>query len=164
VTEKREVPGSTDEALRNHLVAMLKAGHAHVAFRKAVDEWPIETRGARPVGATHSAWELVEHLRIAQWDILGFSQSSKHVSPEFPDGYWPSSPVPPDEASWFGSIEQFVQDLQAMQKLVLDPATDLYRRIPHGDGQTILREALTLGSHNSYHIGQLMTLRKILKP
>ena len=151
----------TDPALRRHLVAMLQTGHAHVSFETAVAGWDIELRGVRPEGGGHTAWELVEHLRIAQWDILEFSRSADHVSPDFPDGYWPPSPAPPGAGDWDRSVGRFAADLEAMQALVSDPARDLYERIPHGEGQTLLREALTLASHNSYHVGQLMSLRKV---
>ncbi len=151
-----------DESLRNHLVAVLKAGQSHSPIDPAVAAWPAELRGSIPGEGNHSAWQLLEHLRIAQSDILGFSVSRDHVSPVHPDGYWPDSESPPDDGAWDRSIRQFGNDLNAMQALVGDPHTDLYARIPHGDGQTILKEALTLASHNSYHIGQLMTLRKVL--
>ncbi len=100
-------------------------------------------------------------MRIAQWDILEFSRDPKHVSPEWPDGYWPQGEAPPDAAAWDSSIKTFRKDLEAMQKLVENPAVDLYARIPHGDGQTILREALLVADHNAYHLGQLVLLLKM---
>lgn len=151
-----------DEALRQHLVDSLAGGHSHDPFEKAVFGWRPEDCGTRPRRVNHSAWELVEHLRIAQWDILEFSRNPGHVSPEWPSGYWPESTVPADPAAWTASIDRFRRDLEAMQSLVSDRASDLYARIPHGDGQTLLREALTLATHNSYHIGQLMLLRRML--
>ena len=151
-----------DESLRNHLVSVLKGGHSHSPIDQVIAGWPAETRGSKPGDANHSAWQLLEHLRMAQWDILGFSLSADHVSPEYPDGYWPDSEAPPSDEAWDQSVSQLGKDLEAMQSLILDRTTDLHARIPHGDGQTILREALTLASHNSYHIGQLMTLRKVL--
>jgi len=151
-----------DSTLRDHLVAQLNSDYAHARFRTAVAGWPAKSRGVRPSGAPHSAWEILEHLRIAQWDILEFSRSARHVSPEFPGGYWPQGPVPPDEAHWEAAIAGFGRDLESMQALVSDPGSDLHARFPHGDGQTLLRESLTLASHNSYHIGQLMTLRRML--
>ena len=153
---------SSDFALRKHLVDQLQAGHAHVTLTNAVEGWVPALRGGRPPGANHSAWELLEHLRISQSDILEFCRDATHVSPEFPDGYWPESPEPPSESDWEASIAQFERDLLAMQSLVGDPENDLYERIPHGGGQTLLRESLVLASHNGYHTGQLMTLRKIL--
>ena len=151
-----------DQSLRKHLTDNLQAGHAHVGFEQVLADWDAESRGAKPPGANHTAWQLLEHLRIAQWDILEFSKSADHVSPEWPDRYWPDSEGPSDDQAWEESIRLFEKDLKAMQSLVTDPTTDLYASIPHGDGQTILREALTLAAHNSYHVGQLMTLRKIL--
>jgi hypothetical protein len=103
---------------------------------------------------------LLEHMRLAQWDILEFSRNSKHVSPPWPAGYWPASEMPPNEKAWTASIAAFKKDLRTMERLVADPRVDLYARIPWGDGQTILREALLVADHNSYHLGQLMMLRK----
>ncbi|NNG15953.1 MAG: DinB family protein, partial [Gemmatimonadales bacterium] len=104
----------------------------------------------------------LEHLRIAQWDILEFSRKPDHVSPSFPDGYWPETDAPPDGSAWDRSVESFLADLDAMQALVMDRATDLFAQIPWGDGQTVLREALVLADHNSYHLGQLILIGKVL--
>ena len=126
---------------------------------------PAELRGAKPdppKGGPHTPWRLVEHIRIAQWDILEFCRNPKHVSPKFPDGYWPDGDAPPDSTAWGKSVEAFRADLQAMQDLVADPSTDLFTPIPHGDGQTILREALLVADHNAYHLGQLVTVRRAL--
>ncbi len=150
------------KALREHLDYLLGGGGAHAGFDKAVEHMPVPLRGKRPNGSAHSAWELVEHMRIAQWDILEFSRNSAHVSPEFPGGYWPKSPAPPDERAWDHSVAQFRADLEAMRELVADPATDLYARIAHGDGQTVLREALLVADHNAYHVGELVLLRRLL--
>jgi len=151
-----------DQSLRNHLVAMLEGGHSHNSFEKVVADWKPELRGVRPEGANHSAWELVEHIRIAQWDILEFSRSSRHTSPKWPDGYWPETAEAPNVEAWDESIEWLGEDLKLMLARILDPKVDLHARFAHGDGQTLLKEALTLATHNSYHIGQLMTLRGIL--
>jgi hypothetical protein len=151
-----------DSSLRRHLVYLLSDGGAHVSFDKAVARLPVAQRGARVKGTPHTAWQLVEHLRIAQWDILEFSRDAKHVSPEFPDGYWPSGESPPTARAWNESVRVFQAGLQAMIRLVSNPKTDLFARIPHGDGQTILREALLVADHNAYHIGQLVLLRKLL--
>jgi hypothetical protein len=105
---------------------------------------------------------MLEHMRIAQWDILEFSRDSKHKSPKWPDGYWPENPEPPDEKAWGRSVDAFFQQLQSMCALVADDATDLFARIPHGDGQTVLREALLVADHNAYHLGQLVLLRRTL--
>jgi uncharacterized damage-inducible protein DinB len=151
-----------DKSLRVHLTALLQGGHAHTTMMEAFKDWPPQARGAKPKGISHSAWELLEHLRIAQWDIIEFSLSAEHVSPEFPAGYWPDSQEPPEAADWDRSLEQLEKDQSVMRALIADPETDLHARIPHGDGQTVLREALTLASHNSYHVGQVMMLRKLL--
>jgi hypothetical protein len=128
----------------------------------AIDGFPEAKRGAFVEGLRHTVWQLMEHVRIAQRDILEFSRNPKHVSPGFPEGYWPKTPVPPNEAAWEESVQAFQRDLQEMIKLVKNPKTDLCAAIPHGDGQTILREALVLADHNSYHLGQLIDLRRAL--
>lgn len=151
-----------DSALREHLVQLLIGSHAHVDFNAAIQGLPIELQGKRPAGAEHSPWELLEHLRIAQWDILEFSRDATHQSPEWPGGYWPPTAAPPDEHAWEKSVRAFRRDLKALCELVTDPATDLYAKIPHGDGQTILREALLTADHNAYHLGQLLITRKLL--
>ncbi len=160
---KRKNPaGNHDQALREHLVYLLKGGGAHVHFTDAIEGFPEAKRGAFIEGLPHTGWQLLEHVRIAQWDILEFSRDPKHVSPGFPEGYWPKTPVPPDESAWEKSVQAFQHDLQEMIKLVKNPKTDLYAKIPHGDGQTILREALVLADHNAYHLGQLVDLRRVL--
>jgi hypothetical protein len=153
---------SDDRALRKHVVYLLEDGGAHLGFDDAVADWPAKSRGVQPVGAAHTAWRLVEHLRIAQWDILEFSRNAKHVSPEFAAGYWPATAEPPDEGAWEESIAAYRADHAAMIKLVQDPATDLFAKIPWGDGQTILREALLVADHAAYHVGQLVLLRRML--
>jgi DinB family protein len=149
-------------ALRQHVLALLEGGGAHVDFEKAIAGLPAGLRGVKPAGAAHTAWQLLEHLRIAQWDILEFSRDPKHVSPEWTRGYWPQGDTPPNDAAWDGSLEAFRADLKAMKDLVADRATDLLRPIPHGDGQTILREALLVADHNAYHLGQFVMLRRLL--
>jgi hypothetical protein len=151
-----------DKALREHLLYLLRGGGAHLDFEAAVAGLPAELRGARPAGVPHTAWRLLEHLRIAQWDILEFCRNPRHVSPPFPDGYWPAGDAPPDPAAWDRSVAAFRADLQAMRDLVADPATDLFAPLPHGDGQTVLREALLVADHLSYHLGQLVVVRRAL--
>jgi len=141
---------------------LLKGGGAHLHIDDAVKDLPAALRGTRAAGLPHTAWQLLEHMRIAQWDILEFSRSAKHVSPEFPDGYWPKTEAPPDESAWQKSLADFRRDLREMIALVNNPRTDLYARIPHGDGQTILREALLVADHNAYHLGQIVDLRRAL--
>jgi hypothetical protein len=153
---------STDASLRQHLVKLLNGGSAHADFNSTIAGLPVEARGTRPKGADHSPWELLEHLRLAQWDILEFSRNPQHQSPEFPKGYWPATPTPPDDKAWDKSVHAFREDLKALCTLVEDPATDLFAKIPHGDGQTILREALLTADHNAYHLGQLVLLRRLL--
>ena len=162
ITKKNSTGANHDQALREQLVALLKGGGAHVHFMDALDGFPEAKRGTFVEGLAHTGWQLIEHVRIAQWDIVEFSRDSKHVSPGFPEGYWPKTPVPPDQAAWQKSVEAFQQDLQEMIKLVNNPKTDLYMVIPHGDGQTILRQALLLADHNAYHLGQLIDLRRAL--
>ena len=151
-----------DQALREHLLYLLRGGGAHLNFDAAIAELPPALRGARPPGVPHSPWRLLEHMRIAQWDILEFSRNPKHVSPDFPAGYWPEGDAPPDDAAWDRSVAAFRADLKAMQDLVADRQTDLFARIPHGEGQTILREALLVADHNAYHLGQLIVVRRAL--
>lgn len=152
----------TDRQLRQHLVKLLKCGDAHTDFDTAIGSFPASLRGKRPELAEHSPWEVLEHLRIAQWDILEFSRDPRHQSPEFPAGYWPSTQAPPDAEAWDRSAEAFRNDLQTLCELISDESTDLFARIPHGDGQTILREALVAADHASYHLGELILLRRIL--
>lgn len=151
-----------DQKLREQLVALLRGGNAHVDFKQAVAGLPPRLRGAKPKGAPHTPWQLLEHLRIAQWDILEFSRNPKHVSPAFPDGYWSETEAPPSNDAWDKSIRAFEKDLRAMERLVKDPSSDLYARIPHGEGQTLLREALLVADHNAYHLGQLVLIRRLL--
>ena len=162
ITKKKTTGANHDQALREHLVSLLKGGGAHVHFMDAIDGFPEAKRGAFVEGLRHTVWQLMEHVRIAQRDILEFSRNPKHVSPGFPEGYWPKTPVPPDEAAWEESVQAFQHDLQEMIKLVKNPKTDLCAAIPHGDGQTVLREALLLADHNAYHLGQLIDLRRAL--
>jgi len=152
-----------DKLLREHVIELLTGGHAHATFDAAVNNLPAALRGKRPKGAEHSPWEILEHLRIAQWDILEFSRNPRHQSPEWPSGYWPASAAPPDEKAWDRSVRAFRRDLKAMCALVENPATDLFARIPHGDGQTVLREALLVADHNAYHLGEMVLVRRLLK-
>ena len=152
----------SDETLREHVLYLLKGGGAHLGFDQALAGLPDDLRGAKVERVPHTPWRLLEHMRIAQWDILEFSRNAGHVSPEFPDGYWPDGDAPPDSQSWDRSIAAFRADLQAMVDLVADPGTDLGARIPHGDGQTILREALLVADHNAYQLGQFVLLRRCL--
>ncbi len=151
-----------DVALREHVLYLLDGGGAHLNFDKAVAGLPVELRGAKAANIPHSPWQLVEHMRICQCDILEFSTNPEHVSPNFPDGYWPNGDGPPNDLAWDESVSQFRDDLEAMRQLVRADSTDLFAKIPHGDGQTILREALLVADHNAYHLGQLVIVRRAL--
>lgn len=153
---------SDNESLREHLVRLLTKRQAHAGWKDILMDFPEALRGKKPDAAPHTAWQLLEHLRIAQWDILEFSRRADHVSPEFPDGYWPPSPEPPEASSWDASVKAFGSDLDAMTALVRDPASDLFTPFPHGTGQTLLREAMLVADHNAYHLGQIVLLRKML--
>ncbi len=154
--------GDQTARLREHLHYLLKGGGAHLDFDKAIADLPVELRGAKLPGVPHTPWRLLEHLRIAQWDILEFTRNPRHVSPPWPEGYWPTGDAPPDDGVWDRSVAAFRADLRAMQDLVADPATDLFTPLPHGEGQTVLREALLVADHNAYHIGQLVVVRRLL--
>src|SRR5438876_9735029 len=149
-------------ALREHVVVLLRGGAAHLDFEKAIAGLSPALRGAKPPGVPHTPWRLLEHLRIAQWDILEFTRGPHHVSPPWPEGYWPAGDASPDDGAWDRSVAAFRADLRAMQDLVADAATDLFTPLPHGEGQTALREALLVADHNAYHIGQLVVLRRLL--
>ena len=154
--------GDQTARLREHLLYLLKGGGAHLNFDKAIARLPAEVRGAKPAGVPHTPWRLLEHLRIAQWDILEFTRNPRHVSPPWPEGYWPVGDAPPDDQAWDRSVAAFRADLRAMQDLVADPATDLFIPLPYGEGQTALREALLVADHNAYHLGQLVVVRRLL--
>ncbi len=149
--------------LRKHLINLLDMKGAHIDFDGAVKDFPPALRGAKPAGAPHTAWQLLEHMRLAQWDILEYSRDPKHVSPDWPKGYWPETDEPPNDSAWNQSIKKFHHDLAEMKKLVANPELDLLAPIPHAGEHTLLREALLLADHNSYHLGQLMYLRKLLQ-
>jgi len=151
-----------DRSLRDHLLELLRGGHAHLGFEEAIEGLPASLRGTKAQNLPHTAWQLLEHLRTAQRDILEFSRNADYVSPKWPESYWPETAAPPDDAAWEQSIESFRRDLKAMEDLVADPKTDLFAKIPWGRGQTILREALLIADHNAYHVGQLVTLRQAL--
>ena len=150
-----------EKALREAIGKVLNRSEAHVDWKEALEGVPAKARGVRPTGSPHSLWELLEHARIAQWDILEFSRDPKHVSPDFPSGYWPESPAPPNEAAWDRSAKEFLSDMEAMRKL-LAQTKDLPGAIPHGSGQTVFREALLAADHNAYHLGQFVLVRRLL--
>jgi DinB family protein len=156
------VKTNPDQALRQHLVYLLNDGGAHAKFEDVIKNFSANLRGKKLENFPHTAWMLLEHMRLAQWDILEFSRDPKHISPKFPDGYWPKTDAPPSDAAWTKSIQSFHKDLKAMEDLVSNPKTDLYAPLPWGDGQTVLREAMLVADHNAYHLGQLVTLSRLL--
>jgi DinB superfamily len=151
-----------EKELRQHIVNLLIWGDAHQDFEAATKNMPLNLQGKRPKGSPHSPWELLEHLRITLWDILEFSRDAKHKSPDFPKGYWPESQEPPNEKAWDASVKSYLKDLRSMCDLVADESNDLFAKIPYGDGQTLLREALLAADHNAYHLGQLLIVRKMV--
>jgi hypothetical protein len=151
-----------EKALHEHLVELLKGGNAHADFETAVKDMPTSLRGKIPKGAGHSPWQLLEHMRIAQWDILEFIRNPNHVSPKFLEGYWPKSKTPPTKDAWDKTAKRFRADHKAMIKLVQNEATDLFAKISHGDGQTVLREVLLAADHTAYHLGAFVLLRRLL--
>jgi hypothetical protein len=156
------MPTDPQHALREHVLYLLRGGGAHLPFDRAVEGVPPDLRGARVPQLPHTLWRLLEHLRIAQWDILRFTTDPSHKSPDFPAGYWPQGDGPPDDGAWDQAVAAYKADNGAMQELVADPATDLFARIPQGDGQTVLREALLVADHAAYHLGQMVVVRRLL--
>jgi hypothetical protein len=152
----------SDRALRRHVIDLLKGGGAHVKFDDVIPAIPAKLRGQRPPGMPHSPWMLLDHMRIAQRDILEFSRNPKYKSPAWPDGYWPRTEAPPNAAAWNESVKNYRKDLKSLENLIASPKTDLFAKIPWGDGQTILREALLVADHNAYHLGQLVDVLRLL--
>lgn len=152
---------SADSAVREQLAAVLDWKDAHVGFDKAVEGIPVDARGKRPSGLPYSAWQLLEHMRIAQRDILDFCRNPDYEELNWPDDYWPHSPEPPAADAWEESLRQFREDRAAMRKIATD-TRDLLAKIPHGSGQTYLREVLLVADHNAYHVGELVLLRRLL--
>ena len=152
-----------DGALREHVLYLLRGGGAHLDFESAVADFPPELVNERAEGVPYTPWHLLEHVRIAQWDIVEFSRDPSHVSPPWPEGYWPGADATADGAAWDRTVGAVRDGLGQMAAMVEDPASDLYARIPHGTGQTLLREALLVADHNAYHLGALVTLRRALE-
>ena len=155
-------PAAASAALRAQLRGILSWQDAHVGFEKSVEGLAPKLRGVRVDGFPHSAWELVEHLRITQHDILDFCRNPSYVEMTWPDDYWPSSAEPPSEAAWDASIAAFREDRAALEALAADESIDLFAKIPHGDGQTYIRELLLVVDHTAYHIGQIVVVRQQL--
>jgi len=148
--------------MRTQLAKALDWGEAHADFDAAVKDFPAALRGKRLDGLPYSAWQILEHLRIAQHDILDFSRNARYAEKKWPDDYWPASPEPPDDKAWDKSVAAFRRDRRAVQKMAADPGVKLDKRIPHGNGQTYLREVLLVLDHNAYHVGELVMLRRLL--
>jgi hypothetical protein len=158
----RLTAGVNDKELREYLTKVLTWGEAHVDWKQALAGLDPAHRGARPAGSPYSAWELLEHARISQEDILDFSTNPKYRAREWPASYWPNSPAPPNDAAWEKSVKEFAKGTEQMVKLLKDPRTDLFAKIPHGTGQTMLRQALLLADHNAYHLGEFVLARRLL--
>ena len=152
-----------DQSLREHLLSLLRGADAHISFDDFVTGFPADRCGQRIEGLPYTAWQVLEHMRIAQWDILEFCREAKHVSPKWPEGYWPKPSELGNTELWKETVEQFRADLTQMGDLVSDHSTNLFAKIPHGTGQTILREALLVADHNAYHLGVLVVADRILK-
>ena len=159
----RRKPSDSDAALRHHLLELLHEGHAHLTFDRAIRGIPLDRVGVRPPGLPHSAWELLEHMRLAQYDILRFSQTAEYVSPPFPEGYWPHEPAPDRPTRWSASVRAFRKDLAEFEAMIADPGNDLYQPFAWGTGQNLLREALLIADHNAYHLGQLVLVRRLVE-
>ena len=154
---------NNDQSLRDHLLSLLGGANAHITFDDFVSDFPVKACGQRIQGLPYTAWQVLEHMRIAQWDILEFCRDEKHVSPKWPEGYWPKPGELGDKERWKETIQKFHHDLKQMEELVADTSTDLFAKIPHGTGQTILREALLIADHNSYHLGALVVMGRLVK-
>src|SRR4051812_27242615 len=152
-----------EKQLRQLLAKALDWPEAHPDLAASVKDFPAELRGKVPDGLPHSAWQLLEHIRIALWDIYEFCRDATHKSPQWPEGYWPKTAAPPDDAAWEHSIASINENLEGMRKLITDPEHDLLAPLPGGSGQTLLREALLIADHNAYHMGQLVLVRKALR-
>ena len=151
-----------EDRLRKQLVSTLGGHGAHIDFDSVVKDFSSDLQGKKAGALPHSAWQLLEHMRIAQADILEFCTNLGYQERKWPDDYWPHNPAPPDKMAWHKAVKAFRRVLKQMQDLIADPERDLYAPIPHGDGQTLLREALLVIDHNSYHLGELVGVRQQL--
>jgi hypothetical protein len=160
---KKSMTSEQQSSLRDHLLSLLRGANAHISFDDFITDFPPELGNRKIKNVPYTPWQVLEHMRIAQWDILEFSRNPKHVSPEFPKGYWANPEELGNTELWEQSVEKFRGDLKQMEELVSDPETNLFAKIPHGEGQTILREALLVADHNAYHLGALVVMSRILK-
>lgn len=152
-----------ETVLREQLIAQLEGGQAYLPVKKIFEDFPIERAGVRIDNILHTPWELLEHLRIAQWDIFRFTVDPDHITPPWPDEHWPKNSAPETNEAWRSSVAVFLSELEQMKELARSPETPLFERIPHGSGQTYLREILLVADHNAHHLGQLMMLRRALE-
>lgn len=156
---------STDRinsAVRKQLIDLLIGGNAHQPLEAAIKDLPADLRGIKPEHLPYSIWQLVDHIRIAQWDILEFSRNPNHHSPPWPSGYWSREIAPINDQDWQQAVDQIRQNRDAFIELINDPDRDLYEPFPHGDGQNLLREALLIADHTAYHVGEIIMLRRLL--
>jgi hypothetical protein len=151
-----------DRVIREELTALLRGGNAHMSFGDAVSGFPLKEINHRLPHASYTVWHLLEHMRIAQWDILEFVRNPGHVSPDFPDGYWPKSDETATPARWKKTIGKFRADLEEFEKLVTDPETDFFSAIPHAKDYTVFREVLLAADHNAYHVAEIVAIRRLL--
>lgn len=154
---------NTDQIVRDQLLALLRGGHAHMTFDEAVAKFPLEAINRKPANVPYTPWHLLEHLRLAQWDILEFIRNPAHVSPDWPAGYWPPPEAQADADRWQRTIAAFRADLKALEGLVTNPETDLFAPLPQGLPYTIFREIMVVANHNSYHIGEFAILRQVMQ-
>ena len=150
-----------DNTLREHVLELLAGKSAHIDLESALKDFPLDRINTKPTGSPHSAWQLLEHIRIAQWDILDFCRNTDYKELKWPDEYWPAEKGTSEK--WKTSVRQILDDLQSMRDLVADKSTDLFEKISHGSGQTVLREAMLVADHNAYHIGQIVLLRRMFE-
>jgi hypothetical protein len=160
--ERSDEAMKEDRVLREELLALLKGGNAHMTFNDAVSGFPLKEINRRLPNASYTVWHLLEHTRIAQWDILGFVTDPRHVSPDFPGGYWPKPEQTASAAQWRKTIKDFGTDLSAAEELIRNPETDIFGPIPHAKKYNVLREVLLIADHNAYHTAELVTLRRVL--
>jgi hypothetical protein len=151
-----------DQVVRDHVLYLLRGGGAHLSFEDFVRDFPAELVSQKIASLPYTPWQVLEHMRLAQWDILEFSRDANHVSPDFPKGYWPKVDDLGSSEQWQQTVQEFRSDLKQMEELVADSATDIFKRIPHGEGQTILREALLIADHNAYHLGALAVMNRLI--
>jgi hypothetical protein len=153
---------TADKVIREQLSALLRGGNAHMSFADAVSEFPLKEVNRRLPNASYTVWHLLEHMRIAQWDILEFVRAPDHVSPDFPDGYWPKPDEKATPARWEKTIREFNADLKAFESLVENPKTDFFKPIPHAKDYTVFREVLLAADHNAYHVAEIVAIRRLL--